>query len=126
MTIERDDFASAISRRLHDPARTMDELRVIDDVLSGLEHGARLIGPLDLARDRRDWLQEGAQECRDLLAYLAMQKVAEAHRAREVNTLLATAVPLTDKSRAHEVISALREIKEWATNEDDNTQEFDK
>lgn len=83
MTLARDALVRSVCARLNDARRTHDELRVIDDVLSGLEHGAETIGPLDLERDERDFGEEGAQECRDLLAYLAMQRVAEAHRRRE-------------------------------------------
>jgi hypothetical protein len=82
-TTARDALARSICGRISDERRTEDELRVIDDVLAGLEHGAETIGPLDLARDQRDFDEEGAQECRDLLAYLAMRKVAEQHRRRE-------------------------------------------
>ncbi len=81
--LARDALARSICSRLCDERRTHDELRVVDDVLSGLEHGADEYGPLDLERDARDFGEEGAQECRDLLAYLAMQKVAEQHRRRE-------------------------------------------
>jgi len=45
--------------------------------------GGESLEGLDLERDDRDWDEEAAQECRDLLAYLAMHKVAEQHRRRE-------------------------------------------
>jgi hypothetical protein len=79
----RDAFARNLCARICDDRRTHDELRVIDDVLVGLEKGADLVGPLDLSRDDRDWDEEAAQECRDLLAYLAMDRIARQHRRRE-------------------------------------------
>lgn len=83
MTTQRDALARSICARLCVERRTIDELRVVDDVLAGLEQGAETIGPLDLEQDDRDWSEEAAQECRDLLAYLAMRKVAAQHRRRE-------------------------------------------
>lgn len=79
----REAFARQLCARICDERRTFDELRVVDDVLVGLEMGAEKVGPLDLTNDDRDWDEEAAQECRDLLAYLAMDKVARAHRKRE-------------------------------------------
>jgi hypothetical protein len=79
----RDAFARDLCARICDGRRTEDELRVLDDVLCGIERGADTIGPMDLAADSRDFDEEAAQECRDLLVYLSMRKVAEQHRRLE-------------------------------------------
>lgn len=76
----RDALTRSICARLHDDRRSIDELRVIDAVLLGLEQGAETYGALDLDRDGRNWTAEAAAECRDLLVYLAAHKVAEQQR----------------------------------------------
>lgn len=83
MTVASDALRRSLCARVNDERRTEDELRVLDDILAGIERGAEIIGPMNLISDQRDFGEEGAQECRDLLVYLAMQKVAEAHRRRE-------------------------------------------
>ncbi len=105
---ERDAFARRLVARLSDPARTIDELRVIDDVLAGIEHGAREIGPLDLVSDERDFDEEAAQECRDLLAYLAMRKVADQHRKRERLRCEAA----DESARTEPILDGLRELRD--------------
>jgi hypothetical protein len=83
-TLRREALCRSICARLCDERRSEDELRVIDDVLAGLERGADQYGPLDLERDGRDWNEEAAQEARDLLAYQAMARVvAKQQRRRE-------------------------------------------
>lgn len=72
------ELSEYIAARL--PACSLDELRVIEYVLAGLEHGRAEYGPLDLASDERDWLRERAMECRDLLFYTAAHAVAEQRR----------------------------------------------
>lgn len=79
----RDALARSICARLCDARRSHDELRVVDDVLAGIERGADNYGAMDLARDGRDFDEETAQEFRDALIYIAMRKVAEQHRRRE-------------------------------------------
>jgi len=79
----RDAFARGLCARICSDVRTFDELRVVDDVLSGLERGADTYGPLDLASDGRDFREEAAQEARDLLVYSAAENVARQHRRRE-------------------------------------------
>ena len=76
-------FAHQLCARICNAARTFDELRVVDDLLSGLERGAEVYGPLDLASDGRDFREEAAQEARDLLVYVSAENVARQHRRRE-------------------------------------------
>jgi hypothetical protein len=70
-----DALACNIATRLG--ACSHDELRVLDRVLSGLEDGRHVYGPLDISRDPRSYINEAAMECRDLVAYLAMHEVAQ-------------------------------------------------
>ena len=69
------ELSDYIASRL--PACSIDELRVLEYVLAGLEHGREEYGPLDLESDSRDRLRERAMECRDLLFYTAAYAVAE-------------------------------------------------
>ena len=69
MTTRRDAIARNLCARICDERRSVDELRVIDSILSGLERGADVYGPLDLATDPRDWQMELAEERRDALIY---------------------------------------------------------
>ena len=73
---------SDIIARLSAPDRSDDELAVIDYVLSGLEYGAKLYGPLDLDADKRNWRRERAQECRDQVIYDACENIARYRRER--------------------------------------------
>lgn len=82
-TTRRDAIARDICRRICDSRRSLDELRVVDQVLAGLERGADDYGPLDLARDQRDFGKEAAEELRDCLVYLAARAVAENDRRLE-------------------------------------------
>lgn len=79
----RSALRRSIVARVYDQRRSLDELRVIDEVLSGLERGADRYGPLVVGSDERDWGKEAAEECRDLLAYLAMDQIARQHRRIE-------------------------------------------
>ena len=60
-----------------------DELRVIDQVLSGLERGRDVYGPLDVAADARDFSLEASDELRDCLVYLAAHHIAQTVQRRE-------------------------------------------
>lgn len=82
-TIVRDSLVRSICARLSDDRRTEDDIRIIDDVLAGIEVGADRIGPMNLTDDKRDFDEEAAQECRDLIVYLAMKRVAAQHKRRE-------------------------------------------
>ena len=75
------ELTEYIAARL--PACSVDELRVIDYVLAGIEQGREDYGPLDLATNGRDWLQERAAEARDILFYTACYEVA-AQRRRQL------------------------------------------
>jgi hypothetical protein len=75
MTVHADALATNIALRLG--ACSHDELRVLDRVLAGLETGREVYGPMDIARDPRSFLNEAAQEARDLLVYLAAHEVAK-------------------------------------------------
>lgn len=81
-TIRRDAIARSLCTRLCDERRSIDELRVIDWVLEGLELGAESYGPLDIASDVRNFRRERAMEARDMLFYSAAQAIAE-RAARE-------------------------------------------
>jgi hypothetical protein len=82
-TTARDALVRSVCARLNDDRRSEDELRVVDDVLSGLERGAEMYGALNLATDLRDFREEAAQESRDLLVYNSAENVARQHRRRE-------------------------------------------
>lgn len=73
----RNAIARNLCARLSDDRRSVDELRVIDWVLEGLELGAEGYGPLDLQSDVRLWKRERAMEARDLLFYSAAQAIVE-------------------------------------------------
>lgn len=57
-----------------------DELRVIEYILEGIEHGRRVYGPMNLATDKRDLADEAAQESRDWLTYRAMLAIQRRDR----------------------------------------------
>ena len=82
-TTSRDALVRNLCARLNDERRSEDEIRAVDDFLSGLERGADTYGPLDVTVDGRDWHEEAAQEHRDLLVYLSAGEVARQHRRRE-------------------------------------------
>lgn len=73
----RSKLLSSLHARLDDPARSVDELRVVAWVLAGLELGAKAYGPLTVDTDPRNFLRERAMECRDLLFYSAAQAIAK-------------------------------------------------
>lgn len=75
----KNHLAASITSRL--AACSHDELRVLAEVLAGIEQGRGSYGPLDLARDQRDFAAEGAAELRDFLFYASAASVAaQAHR----------------------------------------------
>ena len=82
-TTARDALVRNLCARLSNARRSEDELRAIDDFVSGLERGADIYGPLDVTVDGRDWREEAAQEHRDLLVYMSAGEVARQHRRRE-------------------------------------------
>lgn len=79
--LARDALGRSIGCRLL--ACSLDELRVIDEVLMGLERGRDEYGPLDLGRDDRDFEAEADAELRDCLFYLAAHRVAQRRAAVE-------------------------------------------
>lgn len=54
----------------------IDELRVLVRIAERLEMGAKQYGALDIATDKRDWLEEGIQEGLDKTAYLTVALLA--------------------------------------------------
>lgn len=62
--------------------RSDDELAVIDYVLSGLEYGSTVYGPLNVGTDGRDWDRESAQELRDFVVYQAARLIAAYRRGK--------------------------------------------
>jgi hypothetical protein len=82
MTVQsREQIIESISLRLLN--RNEDEVRVIEDVLSGLERGALIYGPLDTRSDNRDFEEQLSQELRDGLTYQSAWRIARQHRRRE-------------------------------------------
>jgi hypothetical protein len=71
----RDALARSICARLCDERRSIDELRVIDRVLSRLEAGADIYGALKLAADMRAWNREAAYELTDWIFYAACREI---------------------------------------------------
>jgi hypothetical protein len=74
-TIRRDAIARSLCARLCDERRSIDELRVIDRVLSRLEMGADIYGALKLAADKRAWNREAADELVDWIFYTACREI---------------------------------------------------
>lgn len=56
-------------------AASPDERAVLLFVARRLAHGRRQYGPLDLARDTRDWALELGEEAADALVYAACRAV---------------------------------------------------
>lgn len=81
--LRRDALVRSLCARLCDERRSLDELRVIDVVLSRLELGADLYGQLDLSKPR-DWAREAAEEVADERFYRACQTLwlRDEHRTR--------------------------------------------
>jgi len=66
------------------PGLNEDELRVIEVVgLRMLRIGRDTHGPLDIARERRDWKAESAAESADRLFYEACHEIAANHARTE-------------------------------------------
>lgn len=71
-SVRIDGFAANIATRLH--ACSLDELRVLDQLLARLEKGRESYGPLDLSK-ARDWDRDLAEELLDVQVYRAIGKV---------------------------------------------------
>lgn len=59
-----------------------DERRVVARIVDRLLEGQQQYGELNLAMDKRDWHEEGAQELADYLVYSAAREIAAADRRR--------------------------------------------
>lgn len=101
----RDALARHLAARLCDDRRSLDELRVIDVVLSRLEIGADLYGPLDLSKPR-DYGREAAEEIVDERFYRACQTL----RLRDEHTERLRCELADELARAHPVEYGLREL----------------
>lgn len=75
-TTRRDQLARNLCARICDGRRSVDELRVLDQLLRRVELGADRYGPLDLAK-ARDWDAELAEELLDVQVYRAIGMVLE-------------------------------------------------
>lgn len=84
MVFDRDYLLRSLAERQRECSD--DELRVLDRVLAGMEQGREQYGPLDLARNTRDWIREARAELRDYLFYFAAHEVAADHFERERRT----------------------------------------
>jgi hypothetical protein len=82
MVFDRTQLARRIVERLD--ACSVDELRVVDRVLDGIDTGRQLYGPLDISTRPRNWKRESAMEMRDYLFYCAAHLVAEDAYEREL------------------------------------------
>ena len=107
----RDAVLRCVAARL--PSLTLDELRVVDTVLSrmigiGRDH----YGQLDLAREQRDWKAEQAAEWADALFYGACHEVAA--NDRRLERLRCDAAD--EMARTHPVEFGLAELAELAEN----------
>jgi hypothetical protein len=69
----RDAFARVLQSQLGDQRWSVDELRVVQFVVDGLQRGRDVYGPLDLATDKRDLRNEARAEARDLIIYRACE-----------------------------------------------------
>jgi hypothetical protein len=76
---QRTTLARSLCSRIFDERRSLDELRVLDFVLAGLEQGGDIYGPLDVSKDKRNFLREGAFELRDMIVYYAAHALAIEH-----------------------------------------------
>jgi hypothetical protein len=74
----------SLCARLCDERRSVDELRVIDWVLSGLEEGADQYGPLHVVSDERNFPRERAREGRDSLFYAACEALKKINVEEEL------------------------------------------
>ena len=71
--------AGPITTRLIDTICKLnrDEMRVLLEIAERLLHGQRQYGPLELARDRRDWKREAHEEFLDAAVYLAIRTTTQ-------------------------------------------------
>jgi len=62
----------------------LDELAVLERVGEGLARGRAIYGELDIAADRRNFVNEGIEELRDLLVYFGagLLKLERSRRSR--------------------------------------------
>lgn len=65
-----------------------DERRVVGRIVDRLLLGQERYGELNLAVDKRNWRQEGAEELLDFLVYTAAREVAEADRPAGIDDLV--------------------------------------
>lgn len=73
----RDALARALCARISDARRTIDELRVLDVILTRISGGGyEQYGGLNLATDKRDFRKETSDEFADGLWYMAAHVVA--------------------------------------------------
>lgn len=81
-TPERDVRRGALVRVINTrlPLCSLDELRVMDYVLSRLELGRDRYGLLDLERGDRDWAEEERQEHADAAVYRACAEIVRLDR----------------------------------------------
>lgn len=54
-----------------------DEIRVVEAVIARIRLGMERYGPLDIARNPKDWRKEASEEFLDGAIYLAMQAIRE-------------------------------------------------
>lgn len=77
-TTRRDALARSICSRISDSRRTVDELRVLDVIITRISGGGfEQYGGMDLARDQRDFGKEAADEFADALWYMAARVVSK-------------------------------------------------
>lgn len=77
----KEELIRSLSARLHDCSP--DELRVMAQVMAGIEAGRERYGALDIDTDGRDLDDEMQQEMRDALFYMAAHEVAKRQRKIE-------------------------------------------
>lgn len=84
----KDEMVRSLASRLQ--VCSYDELRVVAQILAGIERGRADYGPLDLDKDDRDFDDEARQEIRDALFYLCCGEVAA--RQRRIDSIAAQLV----------------------------------
>jgi hypothetical protein len=84
MTSQRDAYVRSLQSQLSDARWSVDELRVIQQVVDGLVRGRDIYGPLQLATDHRNWRAEARAEYRDAAIYEACAMLASSDRDLEI------------------------------------------
>jgi hypothetical protein len=80
----RDAIARSLCARISDDRRTVDELRVLDVILTRISGGgAEQYGGMVLATDHRDFVKEASDEFADALWYMAAHVVRTADERAE-------------------------------------------